>query len=392
MDSYLVSARRLRRSRVGSLCLALLLVTCASRAFSGNNPVPVVGNSSPTEAAAGSTVPITFSGNGFVPATVILVNGAAVPTTYKSATSILAQVSAPANSPNDLQDSARSPAPGGGTGAAFTLHVECIKLSAVNPDGTNTGTARLSVPVTISTILSGLANNPTRIWSMQGAGSLDLNGDGNGWAVYTPPSTLPANRNVTITVKVNSNPVESTSYSFAIVNPTPVVTASTPTQLLSDGTQTLTLTGTGFLTSTVVVFQGVNYPIHYNSPTSATVPIFVPANVSGKLTFHAQNPDPGGTSTVFLNYVPINTITLTATDGDGTNTGTADLGFPVAMSAVVVGSEQTAVNWSVTGAGSISNTGVYTPPTVLPANRGVEDNRDACIESGNHRYLSVEHC
>jgi hypothetical protein len=117
MRSYFVSAGRLRSSRVASLFLPLLLVTSASIAFSETgsisaavvnsagsannllasyaveaaNPVPVVGNSSPTEAAAGSTVPVTFSGQGFLSSTVILVNGNAVPTTYKSSTSILAK-------------------------------------------------------------------------------------------------------------------------------------------------------------------------------------------------------------------------------------------------------------------------------------------------------------
>ena len=41
------------------------------------------------------------------------------------------------------------------------------------------------------------------------------------------------------------------------------------------------------------------------------------------------------------------------------------------MSAAVTGSLQTAVNWSVTGAGSISASGVYTAPEAMPANRAV---------------------
>jgi uncharacterized protein (DUF1800 family) len=62
---------------------------------------------------------------------------------------------------------------------------------------------------------------------------------------------------------------------------------------------------------------------------------------------------------------------LTATDADGVNTGTAELGVSVTMSAAVAGSEQTAVNWSLSGAGSLSGSGVYTAPAALPSNQAV---------------------
>ena len=65
-------------------------------------------------------------------------------------------------------------------------------------------------------------------------------------------------------------------------------------------------------------------------------------------------------------------MSLTATDADGTNTGTAELGVTVTMSAAVTGSSQTAVNWSVTGAGSISSAGVYTAPASMPASQAVK--------------------
>ena len=117
-----------------------------------------------------------------------------------------------------------------------------------------------------------------------------------------------------------------------------------------------------------VEFNGAALPITYNTFNSATVQVPVPANASGKLSLKAQNPAPGGgAGSTFTESVVPNSIALTARDNEGTNTGTADLGYTVAMSAMVTGSLQTGVKWSVTGAGSISSSGVYTPPIAVPA-------------------------
>ena len=121
-----------------------------------------------------------------------------------------------------------------------------------------------------------------------------------------------------------------------------------------------------------VVFNGAALPTTYNTFHNATVQVPVPANASGKLSLKAQNPSPGGgAGSTFTESVVPNSIALTARDNEGTNTGTADLGYTVAMSATVTGSLQTGVKWSVTGAGSISSSGVYTPPTAMPSNRAV---------------------
>ena len=165
--------------------------------------------------------------------------------------------------------------------------------------------------------------------------------------------------------------VKST-YTITLVNPVPTVTSTTPTQLLTGGTQTVSLVGSGFEPGMTVVFNGATLPTTYKTFNSATVQVPVPANATGTLSLQAQNPSPGGGagSKLTVSVVP-NSIALTARDNEGTNTGTADLGHTVEISAAVTGSLQTGVKWSVTGAGSISSSGVYTPPTTMPANRAV---------------------
>jgi hypothetical protein len=64
-------------------------------------------------------------------------------------------------------------------------------------------------------------------------------------------------------------------------------------------------------------------------------------------------------------------ISLTAYSGDGESTGNARLSGTVSIVATVKGATNNTVNWSMTGAGSISSGGLYTAPTSMPSNRVV---------------------
>ena len=146
----------------------------------------------------------------------------------------------------------------------------------------------------------------------------------------------------------------------------------TPTQLLSGGSQTLTLTGSGFMPGTTVTLNGTSYPIVYVDYNDATAQVTVADNAKGTLTLQVHNPAPGGGSSTFTESVIPNSISLSATNSDGpSNAGTAILWGQMDMSATVNGSMLTAVNWSVTGAGSITPAGVYSAPTAMPTSRSV---------------------
>ena len=83
------------RARVFFLILVLTCAAISPAWAQGTNPVPSLSSTNPTQAVAGATVPITLTGTGFVSSTVILVNGVAAPTTYNSATSVVAQIASP---------------------------------------------------------------------------------------------------------------------------------------------------------------------------------------------------------------------------------------------------------------------------------------------------------
>ncbi len=341
----------------------------ASYPLTLTNPVPtVLSIPSPSQALAGAMTSLTLIGRGFVSGTVILVNGVAVPTTYQSATSVVAQVTTAAGASGSLSVQAQNPSPGGGTGPTFQVLIATLTVTAADPDGTNTGTARLGIPVTFSAANTD-TNHSTIAWSVQGGGTIAASGTNNATGTYTPPVAMPSSSAVTVTAYLASLPALTTSYTLNLINPVPTVTSTTPAQLQTGGTQTVTLVGSGFVPGTTVTLNGTSYPITCISYTNATVQLPIAANATGTLTLQVQNPAPGGgAGTTFTESVAPASITLTATGEDGINTGYADLDFTVAMSASISGSMQSAVNWSVVGAGSISNSGVYTPPVAIPSN------------------------
>ncbi|AXC12924.1 hypothetical protein ACPOL_3641 [Acidisarcina polymorpha] len=336
------------------------------------NPAPVITSMSPLNAPAGSTIAVTLTGHGFVPGTTIVSNvGSIGSTTYQSPTSVVAQLTLPASATGNLSLQAQNPAPGGGLGAALQSAISTLQITATNAAGTNTGTAQLGVPVNLT---ATVANSQYAVisWTLQGAGTLVRSGNNGQYATYTAPTTMPSNTNVSITASLSSYSALATTYAISLGNPIPSVASATPTQLLTGGTQSVALAGSGFMPGTVVLFNGASLPTTYTNYNSATVQVPVAANATGTLSLQVQNPSPGGgTGNTFTESVMPNTISLTATDADGTNTGTAELSTNVSMVAAVSGSEQTAVNWSVAGAGSISSNGVYTAPAALPTNTAV---------------------
>ena len=244
-----------------------------------------------------------------------------------------------------------------------------LQLTATDADGTNTDTARLGIPVNISSV--DTSTHLARTWTLQGAGTLQVSGGNNVSAVYTPPLGMPASSTVTVTAYLTNLPSVTTSYMITLVNPVPTVSSATPTQLMTGGTQTVTLAGSGFVPGTMVTLSGTSYPISYIDYNDATVQVPVAANATGSLNLQVANPTPGGgTGNSFAESVAPSSIALTAVDPDGTNTGTIELGVNLNMSAAVSGSMQTAVNWSKSGGGTISNAGVFVIHSI-PANQTV---------------------
>jgi hypothetical protein len=256
------------------------------------NPLPTLTRSSPTQAASGATATASVIGTGFVSGTTLTSNIGTVTTSYTSYYDVTAQITLPAGASGNLILQATNPAPGGGTSTSLSIPIATISATATNPDGTNTGTARLGVPVTFSSVDTDTLY-PTSYWAAQGAGSIVGTGtNNNSKAIYTPPQVMPPNPVVTVLVSAMGLSALATSYTMSLINPVPAVTSATPTQLLTGGTQTVTLAGSGFVTGTTVVFNGTTLPITYIDYNDASVQVPVAGNAAGTLTLQVKNPAP----------------------------------------------------------------------------------------------------
>ena len=250
-------------------------------------------------------------------------------------------------------------------------------MTATNAGGaTNNGTAQLGVQVNLITSVVNGAVSP-RTWTLQGAGTLTPNNTNNSGAAYMPPSAMPANTSVTITATTTASPIVSASYTLTLVNPIPTLVSASPTHASAGGTVSVALTGTGFVSGTVLTASSGTVTTTYTSPTSLTAHITLPASASGNVSLVAQNPTPGGGTGTAL-AMPIAALTMTATNPNGSaNNGTAQLGVQVNFLTSMVNGAVSSRVWTLQGAGTLTpnnanNSGAaYMAPSATPANTSV---------------------
>ena len=119
-------------------------------------------------------------------------------------------------------------------------------------------------------------------WSMTGPGSISSTG------VYTAPASMPSTQAVTITAALVSNPAITASYSLSVINPVPVITGASPAIVPSGATTLVTLTGSGFVPSTVIEVNGATVPTTYVSWTSIQASVTAATGTTGDLQVQAN--------------------------------------------------------------------------------------------------------
>ena len=281
-----------------SLCLSvsLLLIGCGSGSGGGVNttPTPAISSVSPSSFVAGSAAQtITVTGSGFISGSVVEVSGVAEATTYVSSTQLTATVPATqltsggnltvivsngattsSATPADLVVNDPSPTitsltPAtevvGGTGAAVTLTgTGFLSTTVIDVNGSARPTT-FSNSAQVSAALSAA--------DLATAGTLSLT------AVNpTPGGGISAAAVVTI---------DNTSPTIASVSPT--------TEVVGTSSSAVTVTGTGFLSTTVINVNGSARPTTLSSSTHLSVTLST-ADVAtaATLSLTAVNPSPGG--------------------------------------------------------------------------------------------------
>ncbi|WP_400190321.1 choice-of-anchor D domain-containing protein [Hymenobacter sp. B81] len=171
-----------------------------------------------------------------------------------------------------------------------------------------------SSSTTTFTIQNTSATDPLTLGSFNFSGPFALSG--------TAPTTVAANSSVTFDVVFTPTTASAATGSVSIVNddanenpylinfsaqglnPTPVITAINPTSRLAGGAGfSLVVTGSNFLSSSVVYFNGVALTTTFNSATQLTAA--VPASAvatAGSFPVTVVSPTPGGGTSNAINF------------------------------------------------------------------------------------------
>jgi 6-phosphogluconolactonase (cycloisomerase 2 family) len=265
--------------------------------FTVTNPLP----GGVSVSAGNNALTLSVIGTGFVPTSVVFVNGNSRVTTYESSSLLQATLL-----PGDLSQGGtlnitvvNSP-PGGGTTSPISVPVNPVpKESSLSPSSVSAGSAALTVAVIgsnfnqSSTILvNGTALPTTHV------------------SAKVLEATLPASdltQGGTLNVSVmNPSPGGGTSppLPFVIDNPQPGASSVTPPSLpAGSNALTLTVTGTGFTPGSVVLVNGSSRVTTYASSTSLQSTLMSSdLGQGGTLNITVMNPPPGGGNSAIINF------------------------------------------------------------------------------------------
>ena len=284
-------------------------------AFTIDNPVPAAASLSPPSAIVGGpSFTLTVTGTNFVTTSAVEWNGAALATTFVSATQVTATVPAgDIASTGTASVTVANPAPGGGTSSpslTFDINNPVPSAASLSPTSATAGGAKFTLTVNGGSFVTGASV----LWNGVGltttfVGSSEL-------TATVPAADIATPGTASITV---SNPApgggSSGALTFTIANPVPSATRISPTNETAGGAAfTLTVTGTSFEPTSVVLWNGSSRSTTYGGATSLTaaitaadiatpgtanVSVTTPApggGTSNAITFTIDNPVPAATS------------------------------------------------------------------------------------------------
>ena len=230
-------------------------------------PVPSITSISPnTVSAGGPGFTLTVNGGNFYGASVVRLSGSNRPTTFVSNTQLTAVLAATdiANA-GVLPVTVSNPSPGGGVSGASNLTVT-PSVTSLSPAVVRVGGNSFTLTVNGAGFVSGSkvrwngSNKSTTFISSTKLTASISSSDIAAVGVFSvtvlnsTPTTLPSNAtNVTVTP--------------AVLNLTPF------TSVGGDPDFTLTVTGAGFVSGSVVIWNGANRPTTFVGPTKLTASI-----------------------------------------------------------------------------------------------------------------------
>jgi YVTN family beta-propeller protein len=285
------------------------------------NPAPVIVSLDPNPAPNHPGQLITVQGTGFVPNSRIEINGLQPDTAYRSATTVSFVLPAMAADVSSVNVQVINAAPGGGPSNAFalTLSPRAPTVTSIYPSSGQRGTT-VRLEITGSDFVNGAVVNfgstivpATFISSTAVSATLALGTFAN-----------------TIFVSV-ANPGGATSNSVSFVvtapapppppppqNPSPSITSISPPRTVAGSADTaITISGSNFLSSSVVTFAST--VLTPTSQSATSIVVTVPASLlvtAGNVSVTVTNPAPGGgTASQTFTIDPASTFTLSPSNG-----------------------------------------------------------------------------
>jgi uncharacterized protein (DUF1800 family) len=185
--------------------------------------------------------------------------------------------------------------------------------------------------------------------------------------LYTAPTTVPTQNQITITATSAADPTQSADIDIQVLDPVPIISRVVATHT-TNGSLSLDVTGNAFMAGAVVQAAGTNLMTYFVSGGEMTATIPNPPSPGSSLPIIVVNPSPGTTQSATWNVSIANPISVSIT-----GSSTATVAQSTKYMAVVTGSSTTSVTWSVDQivggnmtCGTISAAGSYLAPTQVP--------------------------
>jgi hypothetical protein len=308
--------------------------TSNAQIFTINNPAPAITSLSPSSATAdGGAFTLTVNGTSFVSGSIVKWNGSDRTTTYVSGTQLTAAITAAdIATAGTASVTVFNPTPGGGTSNAqmFTINNPTPTTTSLSPSSATAGGAAFTLTVNGTNFVS---NSVVR-WN--GSDRTTTYVSSTQLTTVITAADIAAAGTASVTV---GNPAPgggtSNAQAFTINNPVPTLTSIYPASANAGGVAfTLTVTGTNFISGSVMRWNGADRTTTFVSSTRLTAAITA-ADVAtgGTASVTVFNPTPGGgTSNVQTFTIGFATGTIDPSSGGSViasdNNGSSRIDFP----------------------------------------------------------------
>jgi hypothetical protein len=278
--------------------------TSAPISFTVANPQAAIQAINPSAAFVGSAaLQLAVNGSGFVPGSAVVFNGTTLATTFVSGSSLQATVPAASlGAAGDFPVAVSNPPPGGGLTAPVVFRVQypAPQVTSLAPSSGAVGAGPTDV------IVTGLGFFITSQITFDGAPAATTYQDGTHLKATLTAAQLATAGTISVRV-VNSAPGGGTSAAlgFTVQNALPAITSLNPASVVAGSPdRAITITGTGFVSTSTARSNGVLLMTTYVTPTtlSAVVPSSHLVN-PGSVAITVTNPAPGGGTSSARNLV-----------------------------------------------------------------------------------------